>query len=72
MTIHLLPKHISNIFQYIDEIGNVAFILCGDFTLTLASEIGCFNHKNTNSNERDRRLEYVGTFIILICYRPFS
>ena len=43
------PNFFQNIFQYTEEIGNVDFILCGDFNLIIDSEIDCFNYKNINN-----------------------
>ena len=64
------PIFFQNIFQYTEEIGNVDFILCGDFNLIIDSEIDCFNYKNINNPKaRDKLLEFIDTYHIIDPFR---
>lgn len=54
------PSFFHRIFQYIEEIGNNDFIICGDFNLVLNPCIDCSDYKNIN-NPKARKvlLEYI-------------
>ena len=57
------PVFFQNIFQHIEDIGNLDFILCGDFNLIIDSEMDCYNYKNINNPKaRDKVLEYIDTY----------
>ena len=64
------PNFFRNIFQYIEEIGNMEFVLCGDFNLIIDPQKDCSNYRNINNPKaRDQLLEYIDTYHIIDPFR---